>query len=149
MTKMLDRIYERIEEIMGESVAREFKDDETMSVEINLEGFFPEIKSLTVPYSRRGQGLGRKLLAATCQALKEAGYNRVGLYAFPYSYGEGNSMEEIKDLMQWYEKQGFEWAGYETLEDIEARLQEKYGEHWDGIMSFEDVKDAVWMEKEL
>ena len=145
---MLD-IYSRIEELIGEPVSREFVDDETMAVEIDPEGFFPEIKSLIVPYSRRGQGLGRKLLAATCQAIKEAGYKNVGLYAFPYSYGEGNTAEEIKSLMQWYEAQGFEWAGYETLEDIEARLQEEYGEDWDGIMSFEDVKDAVWMEKEL
>ena len=147
---MLDRIYKRIEEIMGEPVAREFEDDETMAVEIDLdEGFFPEIKSLTVPYSRRGQGLGKKLLAAVCQALKEAGCNRVGLYAFPYSYGEGNTAEEIKALMRWYEKQGFEWAGWDDIDDIEARLRERWGEDWDGKMAFEDVKDAVWMEKEL
>lgn len=141
----MDKIYKRISELMGREVASEFKDDETMSVEIEQEedAFFPELKSLTVPYSERGRGLGRKLLAATCQALKEAGHDRVGLYAFPYSYGKGNTLEDIKKLVRWYEQQGFVLNAEDDLDDLDD-LDDK-----DELLSFEQVQTAIWMEKAL
>lgn len=147
-------INKRISEIFGAEVAPEFDGDENkFVVEINYDEdihIFPEISVLFVPEQLRNQGLGKKLLSATLQALKEAGHDYVGLYAFPYSHGEGNTIEDIVRLVHWYEKQGFvlddSYFIEDTLEENLFRVAEDFS---DVKLPFEGVKNLIWMERKI
>lgn len=146
-------INERISKIFGEEVSPKFNGDEKFAVEINYDEnihIFPEISVIFIPEKLRNKGLGKKLLSATLQALKEAGHDYVGLYAFPYSHGEGNTIEDIIRLIHWYEKQGFilddSYFIENTLEENLSRVAENYP---DGKLPFEEVKHFLWMERTI
>jgi Acetyltransferase (GNAT) family. len=114
------------------------------------EGFYCTLNLLHLPPEMREKGIGTKVMQAFISACQKNGVHTIGLHAFPYSYGEGNTLEDIRRLIRFYEKFGFALQDEAALEEVFQAESQKWDEgQWDGRLAFSEIGDASWMELDL
>lgn len=102
------------------------------------------INTIFVPECNRGQGIAREIISLIEEETRKLGKTTVSLDAFPYSDNQGNTVEAISKLVNWYKS-----LGYEMVNEFDycVFLEESSP---DSIYGYEDLpKGLLTMYKDM
>jgi predicted GNAT family acetyltransferase len=86
------------------------------------------INTIFVPEVNRGQGIAREIISLIEKETKTSGKTTVSLDAFPYSDNQGNTVETISRLVNWYKSLGYEMVNeFDYCVFLEESNSQLYG----------------------
>ena len=88
------------------------------------------LEAIYIDPELQGKGIGTIILKALEEAAQQKGIEAIELKAFPWTDGEGATGLEIKKLVSWYAKRGYE---IDNMIEFDALDDEEIYDHESGI----------------
>lgn len=108
---MYNKMYNKISNIIiskyNVAVRSSMQGEWHVTIEVTEENEFNHINTIFVPESNRSQGIARETIKLIEEETKNQGKFEITLDAFPYSDNQGNTIESIVSLVNWYKSLGY------------------------------------------